>query len=75
MGKLPRLLRELSRRRVIRTVAAYVVIIWALSQGAADLFPAFGLPEWSLRAFVIGGVIGIPIVALLALIAAWGDYT
>jgi len=66
MGKLPRLLRELSRRRVIRTVAAYVVIIWALSQGAADLFPAFGLPEWSLRAFVIGGVIGIPIVALLS---------
>jgi hypothetical protein len=66
MGKLPRLLRELGRRRVIRTVAAYVVIIWALSQGAADLFPAFGLPEWSLRAFVIGGVIGIPIVALLS---------
>ena len=66
MGKLPRLLRELSRRRVIRTVAAYVVIVWALSQGAADLFPAFGLPEWSLRAFVIGGVIGIPIVALLS---------
>jgi hypothetical protein len=66
MGKLPRLLRELSRRRVIRTVAAYIVIIWALSQGAADLFPAFGLPEWSLRAFVIGGVIGIPIVALLS---------
>lgn len=66
MGKLPRILRELSRRRVIRTVAAYIVIVWALSQGAADLFPAFGLPEWSLRAFVIGGVALIPIVALLS---------
>ncbi len=66
MSRLPRLLRELSRRRVFRAVVAYIVIIWALSQGAADLFPAFGLPEWSLRAFVIGGVIGIPIVALLS---------
>lgn len=66
MGSIPRLLRELGRRRVIRTVAAYIVIVWALSQGAADLFPAFDLPEWSLRAFVIGGVIGIPIVALLS---------
>lgn len=51
---------------MVRTVIAYVVVLWALSQGAADLFPAFGLPDWSLRAFVIGGVAVIPLVALLS---------
>ena len=66
MGKLPRLFRELSRRRVIRTVAAYVVVMWALSQGGADLFPVFGLPEWALRVFIITSVAGIPVVALLS---------
>lgn len=66
MARLSRILRELSRRRVFRTVIAYIVLIWALSQGAADLFPAFGLPEWSLRAFIIGGVAAIPVVALLS---------
>ena len=66
MAKVSRFIRELGRRRVVRTVIAYVVILWALSQGAADLFPAFGLPEWSLRAFIIGGVAAIPLVALLS---------
>lgn len=66
MGKFRKLIRELTRRRVIRTVAAYVVVIWALSQGMADLFPAFGLPEWALRTFVIAGVAGIPLVAILS---------
>ena len=50
----------------MRTAVAYVVVLWALSQGAADLFPAFGLPDWSLRAFIIGGVAAIPLVALLS---------
>jgi hypothetical protein len=50
----------------VRTVIAYVVILWALSQGAADLFPAFGLPDWALRAFVVGGLAAIPLVALLS---------
>ncbi len=66
VAKVSRFLRELGRRRVVRTVIAYVVVLWALSQGAADLFPAFGLPDWALRAFIIGGVAAIPIVALLS---------
>lgn len=66
MARVSRFFRELGRRRVVRTVIAYVVILWALSQGAADLFPAFDLPEWSLRAFIIGGVAAIPLVALLS---------
>jgi len=66
MGKFRKLVRELSRRRVFRSLVAYIIVVWALSQGAADLFPAFGLPDWSVRAFVLAGVAGIPIVALLS---------
>lgn len=57
---------ELSRRRVIRAVGIYGAALWLLSQGVADLFPAFGLPDWSVRAFVIAGLLGIPVVVALA---------
>ncbi len=40
--------------------------MWVLSLGAAEFFPAFGLPVWSVRAFVLAGVAAIPIVALLS---------
>jgi hypothetical protein len=66
VGKLGKLLQELSRRRVIRTVLAYIVLVWVLSQGAADLFPAFGLEDWTVRAFVIGALALTPVVALLS---------
>ena len=57
---------ELSRRRVIRAVGLYLVTMWLLAQGVADLFPAFGLPEWSVRAFVLCGFLGLPLVVFLA---------
>ncbi len=66
VGKLSQFCRELSRRRVFRTVIAYIVVVWVLSQGAADLFPAFGLEDWTVRAFVRGAIALIPVVALLS---------
>jgi hypothetical protein len=66
VGKLSQFYRELSRRRVFRTVIAYVFVVWVLSQGAADLFPAFGLEDWTVRAFVLGAIALIPVVALLS---------
>jgi hypothetical protein len=45
LAKLSKLLRELSRRRVFRTVLAYLVAQWALFQGAAGRFTVFGLPK------------------------------
>ncbi len=66
VGTLSQFYRELSRRRVFRTVIAYIVVVWVLSQGAADLFPAFGLEDWTVRAFVLGGIALIPVVALLS---------
>ncbi len=66
LARMHELYGELSRRRVIRTTGIYVVGVWLLAQGAADLFPAFGLPDWTVRAFVIGGVLGLPLVIVLA---------
>ncbi len=57
---------ELVRRKVVRLLGAYVVILWLLAQGFADLFPAFGLPDWSLRVFIIVGLAVIPVMAWLS---------
>ncbi len=66
MPQVVKLLVELSHRKVIRTLAAYVVAIWALAEGMAGLFPVLGLPDWLVRAFVYAGILGIPIVIFLA---------
>ena len=57
---------ELFRRKVVRFLGGYIAVFWLLAQGYASLYPAFGLPDWSLRAFVITGIALIPLVALLS---------
>ena len=54
------ILSELRRRNVFRAGALYIGAIWALTQGIAQLGPAFGAPEWTTRWFVIAGVVGFP---------------
>jgi len=44
----------------------YVVAMWGLSQGAAELGPLFGAPDWFVRALVIVGVLLLPVVVVLA---------
>jgi hypothetical protein len=66
LPKISKFIMELSRRRVIRAVGLYLVTMWLLAQGVADLFPAFGLPNWSVRAFVLCGFLGLPLVVFLA---------
>jgi hypothetical protein len=66
-NRLKRLLGEIRRRGVFKGVAAYAVVAWGASLAASDLLPAFGAPDWTVRAFVIGAVVlGIPLVAALA---------
>lgn len=57
---------ELKRRKVFRVTSLYAVTAWGASLGVAELFPTFGLPESSVRWFVIGALGLLPIVALLA---------
>jgi FHA domain len=66
LPRLSRLIIELSRRRVIRAIGFYLVTLWLLVQGVADIFPAFGLPDWSVRAFVAVGLLLLPVVIMLA---------
>ncbi len=66
MNRSRRLLRELARRKVIQSVGGYLAVVWLAAQGFADLFPAFGLPDWTVRAFVIGSLAMTPVVFVLS---------
>ena len=56
MSKVRYLLAELVRRKMFRTLGAYIVIVWGLAQGFAGLFPIFGVPNWVLRFFLYTSV-------------------
>ena len=58
---------ELKRRNVYKVAVAYVVAGWALSQGIAQVFPIFDVPNWVVRLIVVLIIIGFP----FALIFAW----
>ena len=66
MERLSEFIRELQERKVFRVASVYLVILWILIQGAIDLFPVFGVPDWSIRLLVIIGVVGFPVAVLLA---------
>ena len=58
---------ELKRRNVYKVAVAYIFAGWALSQGIAQVFPVFDVPNWVIRLLVLLIIIGFPI----ALIFAW----
>src|SRR6266498_5822001 len=57
---------ELKRRNVYKVAIAYVVGGWALSQGIAQVFPVFDIPNWVVRLIVLLIIIGLPIALGLA---------
>ncbi len=61
-----RLIKELRRREVFRTVGLYVGVGWILIEGASVMLPAFEAPDWALRGVIIVAIIGLPVAALLA---------
>jgi len=54
------LFAELKRRNVIRAAVLYVGIVWAFSQGAAQLLPVFDLSTSAVRWFIVAAIIGFP---------------
>ena len=58
---------ELKRRSVYKVAIAYIVGGWALSQGIAQVFPVFDVPNWIIRTIVLLIVAGLPV----ALKPAW----
>ena len=66
LSRLEALLFQLKRRKVFQVASLYAVAAWGASVGAADLLPAFGAPDWAVRAFVISAVLGFPVAIALA---------
>jgi TolB-like protein/Flp pilus assembly protein TadD len=57
---------ELKRRNVYKVAIAYIVAGWALSQGIAQVFPVFDIPNWVIRSIVVLIITGLPIALVLA---------
>src|SRR5437762_3555926 len=58
--------QELQRRKVYRVAAAYIVAAGFLIQIASAAFPAWELPNWTLRLVIVLLLIGFPIALILA---------
>src|SRR4030095_14395888 len=58
---------ELHRRKVYRVVVAYIIAAGFIIQIGSAVFPAWELPNWTLRLVVVLLLIGFP----MALILAW----
>ena len=57
---------ELKRRNVYKVAVAYIVAGWALSQGIAQVFPVFDIPNWIIRLIVLLIILGLPIALVLS---------
>jgi TolB-like protein/cytochrome c-type biogenesis protein CcmH/NrfG len=60
------LLSELTRRRVFRMAAVYIIASWVILQVADLLFPALGIDEIALRYVWIALVLGFPLAVLFS---------
>jgi TolB-like protein/cytochrome c-type biogenesis protein CcmH/NrfG len=63
---LSNFLSELKRRNVYKVAVAYIVAGWALSQGIAQVFPVFDVPNWIIRSMVVLIILGLPVALVLA---------
>ena len=60
------ILKELSRRKVLRVAAAYIVAAWVLMQAASLLEATLELPAWFDKAFFAALLLGFPVALLLS---------
>jgi TolB-like protein/Tfp pilus assembly protein PilF len=63
--KIDNFFSELKRRNVYKVAVAYIVAAWALSQGIAQVFPVFDVPNWIIRLIVLLIILGLPIALAL----------
>ncbi len=56
----PSLYAELKRRNVIRAGLLYIGVVWALSQGLAQVLPVFDVPNAVVRWLIVAGIVGFP---------------
>src|SRR6266581_5401972 len=58
--------QELQRRKVYRVAAAYIIAAGFIIQVGSAVFPAWELPNWTLRVVVVLLLVGFPIALILA---------
>jgi len=68
-----RLIKELRRREVFRTVGLYVGVVWIVIEAASVFLPAFEAPDWVLRSIIIVAIIGLPVVVVMSWIYDFTD--
>jgi hypothetical protein len=61
-----RLVQQLRQRKVCRATITYVLVLWLNLQIADVLFPVIGIPDWTIKFVMIIGVMGFPVVLILA---------
>jgi tetratricopeptide (TPR) repeat protein len=61
-----KLIRELRRREVFRTLGLYVGVFWIIIEASSVFLPAFDAPDWVLRGIIIIAIVGLPVAAVLA---------
>src|ERR1051325_2346810 len=66
MSEKPSFSSELKRRNVYKVAVAYIVGGWAISQGIAQVFPVFDVPNGAIRLVVLLIIIGLPVALVLA---------
>src|SRR5881296_2524146 len=59
-------LEEVKRRKVYRVAVAYIIAAGGIIQLSSAAFPAWELPNWSLRLVIVLLLIGFPIALILA---------
>ena len=58
--------QELQRRKVYRVAAAYIIAAGFIIQIGSAVFPAWELPNWTLRLVVVLLLVGFPIALILS---------
>jgi TolB-like protein len=61
-----RMVDQLRKRKVCRTAISYMLVMWLNLQIGDVIFPMIGLPGWSLSLIIIIGIMGFPVVLILA---------
>lgn len=64
MSGLPRLLKELRRRRVFRVAGIYIVAAWVAVQVFSEAFPALDIPAEAIRFVWAGALLAFPLVLM-----------
>lgn len=59
-------IHELRNRHVVRVGIAYLLAAWVVLQLADVVFPALGLPEWSITLILALLAVGFPAALILA---------